>query len=158
MKCVLIIDCDGPNPNFRPPRPKEFKTDAEYHDAAALYDVPHTIPVLAGTVLNDKDCWHHCLPDASGIAFNAEGRPIRIAAAVVRAEPLDDPCRAMVRKHLVHVASARRTTVEEQEAELARMVEFAKANQAKVNAARAPGPVPKPLPNPSKTVPAESDA
>jgi hypothetical protein len=83
MKAILIVDSPGPNPDYDPPNPK---TDP---DAAALYDVPSTRIVKAGTELVDPMVWVHCLPDYNG---------------VVRAKPADEACAAMVARALLRMA------------------------------------------------------
>lgn len=74
MKAVLLIDSEGENPEYYPiPDPRVDKLAFLKHTR----DVPHTIIVPAGTVLDGPMCWVHCLPDAAG---------------VVRAVPADEEC------------------------------------------------------------------
>lgn len=53
MKVRLIVDAEGPNPEFNP---KE--------DESALN--PHSILIPAGTEIEDPKAWVHCLKNASG--------------------------------------------------------------------------------------------
>jgi hypothetical protein len=109
MKATLIIDSPGPNPDFCPPRREQFATDEEFHDARALYDVPAEITVPAGTVLQgDPLVWVHCFPDASGLVIGSDGNPRRVAPGIVRAEPLDDGCKAALARHVEHAARVRK--------------------------------------------------
>lgn len=65
----LLIDSQGPNPNFDRTKPVSEANPLE-------------ITVPAGTVLKDKYAWMHCMPDA--------------ASGVVRAEPDSDVTRELV--------------------------------------------------------------
>lgn len=79
MKAILIRDCEGPNPEWKPPRRADFP-DADAHKLASLRyqkKVPHTIKIPKGTVIEGEGCWKHCLPDAEKI---------------VRAAPADEEC------------------------------------------------------------------
>ena len=111
MKCRLIIDSLGPNPDFDPPDPRTDPIGFQ------LYDVPHSITVPAGTELEEHAlAWIHCVPDAEG---------------VIRAEPADADCEAMVERHLANVAAARNKSLERVRREHGAKVAAAKAAQAK---------------------------
>jgi hypothetical protein len=111
MKCRLIIDSLGPNPDFFPPDPKIDPIGFQ------LYDVPHSITVPAGTELEEGPlAWVHCVPDAEG---------------VIRAEPADSDCEAMVEKHLANVAAGRRKPLARVRREHEAHVAAAKALQMK---------------------------
>jgi len=114
MKCRLIIDALGPNPEFLPPDPKEDPTGFQ------LYDVPHSVTVPAGTELPDDPlAWLHCVPDAED---------------VIRAEPADDDCEKMVERYLANRAAATRKPLERVRREFQVRVAAMKAKQEKENA------------------------
>lgn len=110
MKCTLIVDSLGPNPDFNPPRRDEFADDEAFHDALALYNVPADVTVPAGTLLSDPLAWMHCLPDQSGWGRDKDGRAVRIRPGVVRAVPIDEPCKARMAKEIQKLAAARKVT------------------------------------------------
>lgn len=89
MKALLIIDSDGPNPEFNPPQPRgdDEESRAAYYEYVAL--VPHSISVPAGTVLDGAECWRHCLPDAEYLVRGS-------GDGIVRAVPYDDQCKRVV--------------------------------------------------------------
>jgi len=84
MKALLIVDSDGPNPDWHPPDASKDLIAYQLYCAR----VPHTITVPKGTVLDGDRCFYHCLPD---MTTTPDGR-----YGVVRAIPLDDDCRTMV--------------------------------------------------------------
>lgn len=81
MKIRLLVDCRGPNPDFKPPKP--IPGDAESMNAWMTYKyrVPPEITVPKGTEIEDPWAWVHCIPNAAGI---------------IRAEPIDDDAKLMV--------------------------------------------------------------
>ncbi len=143
MKAKLIVDSlSGLNPDYNPPVRSMYRTDEEFHDAQALYDVPPQHIVPAGTELTGPLCWVHCYPD-DNTGFRIDPRtgrrtPTKLGRGVVRAVPLDPPCEAALLKHVKHAAASRRMTVEAVQKEiaegvaesLARQVENDKANAA----------------------------
>ncbi len=134
MKAKLIVDSIGPNPAYRPPRRDDFRSDEEWQDAVALYDVPPEVIVPAGTILSDSLVWVHCYPD-SNIGFHYDpksGRRVltNLGLGTVRAVPLDPGCEAALMKHVKHAAAARRTTVEIILAEIKTAVAISLARQA----------------------------
>lgn len=145
MKCKLIVDSLGPNPAYRKPERYDFKTEEEWHDAVALYDVPSEITVPAGTILSGGMAWMHCFPDASGVILTKQRDPhdrkikllpTRAGVGVVRAVPEDDACRAALERQIVSAAAARRVRVEYIRQELAQAVQTSLDQQAENDKAR----------------------
>lgn len=69
MKVRLLVDCEGPNPHFDPTQPADELN-------------PHTIPIPAGTEIEDKHAWLLCFPE--------------FGAATGRAEPIDDEAKRRI--------------------------------------------------------------
>ena len=137
MKCTLIVDSFGPNPEYDPPKPSDFAGNMEAHaDAWFAYAVPREVIVPAGTLLSGHECWMHCVPDSSGVGFDARGRPVRYAPAVIRAVPADDACQMAVDQHVAHVALSHNRTPDDVRAEIASLVKASRACQVKNDAAK----------------------
>jgi len=123
MKCRLIVDALGPNPDFLPPDPKVDPVGFQ------LYDVPHSVTVPAGTELPDHPmAWLHCVPDAED---------------VIRAEPVDQECETMVERYLVGRAKQKRQPLERVRREHQVRVSAVKAQQERKRTERNGGEKPK---------------
>ncbi len=86
MKIRLLVECEGPNPEWNPPNPKDdFEAWQTYP-----YRVAHTIKLPVGTEIDHPDAWVHCLPY---VDFKGVVRP-------PRAEPLDDNAKLMTKGKL----------------------------------------------------------
>lgn len=138
MKARLIIDGEGPNPYYEPPNRSQFQDDESYHDAVALYDVPHWEVKPAGLEVSGPLVWILCYFDASGIGFETQRdgsrKVVYLDKGKIQCEPVDDACRAALLKHCQHVARARKTTVNVILDEVAQGVREAKELQAKNDA------------------------
>jgi hypothetical protein len=143
MKCTLIIDSPGPNPDYDPPQRKDFvgpNADEDYADAKATYDVSPEVLVPAGTLLSGRDAWMHCYPDETGIAFKriggASGKvvPFRKSPGIVRAVPADEACQAALDAHMKAAAAHRGVDVAVVAKEVAAGVARSKALQATADA------------------------
>lgn len=140
MKVTLIIDSLGPNPAYKPPVRSSFpegtQGDEAFADAKALYHVPHSILIPAGTVISGPGAWVHCWEDNDGIEFdNRSGKPVRVGPGIVRAVPADEPAQVMLEKHMVHVAATRKWPLQKVKDYLANLVADAKTRQAERDAA-----------------------
>jgi hypothetical protein len=145
MKARLIIDSEGPNPEFNPPRREQFaegtEGDEAFHDAKALYDVPPVIIVPAGTILpSSEHLAIHCFPDSSNIRIDGKGNPCLRGLPVVRAVPVDDGCQAALDKIIAHYAAARKKSIADIEKLVADGVARSLAAQAECDRSKAPGP------------------
>jgi hypothetical protein len=134
MLCKLIIDSEGPNPDYCPPNPAI--------DAAAFhaYNVPPDVIVPAGTILTPDGTgldWVHCFPHSGAFIDLKSGRPVRGPDGLVLAEPADEECRAAVEKNLVGWGAARRMNPVQARAALDKAVAATKALQARNEAAAA---------------------
>ncbi len=128
MKCILILDAEGRNPQFQPPHP--VTRAAAFH----AYDVPRTITNPAGFVGPDHPlAWVHCFPQ-SGLSIDSKtGAARRGRDGPVLAEPFDDECRAAVAKYLVGWGRARGMNPTQARAALDKLVTASKALQLKNN-------------------------
>mgnify|MGYP007059481946 CR=1 FL=1 len=108
MKVRLLIDCDGPNPDFDPPDPR---VDTAAHRRYVRENSPvREIP--AGTEIEDPQAWILCLPDATGtVSRGADGKPVLNVLSerrIVRAEPIDDEAKEAVADYLASLDLDRR--------------------------------------------------
>lgn len=161
MKAKLIVDSIGPNPNYKPPVRSNFRTDEEFHDAKALYDVPAEAIVPAGTVLCDPLVWVHCYPD-SNIGFHIDPRtgrrmPVSLGIGTVRAVPLDDGCRAALLRHVKHAAASRRVGEDKILEEIREGVAVSMARQMENDRANAAAAAQVPVVPVAVTVPEKED-
>jgi hypothetical protein len=150
MRARLIIDCEATvNPDYHPPLPIDFKSEEAYHDALHIYNLDHSKEggiIPAGTEVAHINAWVLCWPP-SEFEFEVDtdtGRrtPIRlgnglIGSGAVKAEPIDDGCRAALTHHIRHVAAMLKVEPQQIADELAQRVAQSKARQANAEAARA---------------------
>jgi hypothetical protein len=146
MLIKMIMDNEGPNPDFDPPDPTT--NPGAFH----AYSVsPHVI-VPVGSIHGDDSGgieWVHCFPLSTNYIDPKTRKPVRGPMGFVMAEPYDDECKAAVAKQLVSWGAARGLNPEQAAALLAKAVAASKAQQEKNN----PAPVAPatPAPEPVKT-------
>lgn len=84
MKVKLLRDADGPNPDY------SHEEAVRAYKAGDIYDIPHTIVIPAGTILDHPDAHIHCQHGYG----NEE--PL--------AEPVDDQAKARYKLYLANTA------------------------------------------------------
>lgn len=147
MKCRLVIDCNAlVHPDWDPPKRADFASDREFHDAMAIYKLDHSPEggiIPAGTVIEDPLAWILCFFHDHGPELATEidtvartKRPVRVAPGTVKAEPLDDACKAALELQCRKTARSRKCDVQVIRDEVAADLAASRARQGAKDAAR----------------------
>jgi hypothetical protein len=152
MRAELIIDAEGPNPEYNPP---SLASDPSAYHA---YSVPHTIVVKAGSITPDDPlAWVLCFPKSQHYVDQRSRKPRRVdAPGELVAIPADEQCRAAFEKNLPSWCKSQKLTIDQGREKIRELISRARAAHAIAAEPTSPGPPPAGTSPDAATLPAAS--